>query len=643
MNRLRYALIPLAVGLSLLIGIVLVRTLPRDALPAAMIAQTLLPTFLLVILVKRYTRSQGYRAFVSWAALANLLVVGIVAGREIIRLDQYRAAGAPLASVLHGFDKPTALGLALSAVAFVFFIRQLIRGSQTTARGSRINERSDKTHHGSSDFMSMSEAAKMFPAGLGICIGEAYRPDRDDQAGPVFDPKDRSTWGKGGKAPLLCYNGDFGSTHGMIFAGSGSYKTTGLAIPTALTWPSSMVVLDPAREIGPMVAEHREARFGKRAVMLDPGNPEFGFDALAWIDRAASKEQAIADTANWLAADMAPGGGANTEFFQEMGTQLITAILGHLMLDKDVPIEHRTLARLRQEIASPEPKLKKKLQKIHENTDSSFVEQAIGPFIHMAEQTFSGVYATASKDTQWLSFPNFAKLVSTPRNDISQLTKGGIDVYINIELKDLRNHPGLARVIVGSLLNEVIEADGNIEDRVLFLLDEAVTVGRMKSIEVARDQGRKYGITLMMIYQAAGQLKDVWGRNAMSSWAESTTYRIYAGVNDIGTAEELSKAIGSYTTKVETRNSSKSSSVRGFSTTTAGSNKSTNTSYVKKDLMSPADILSNMRLDEQFVFVTGRPPLRCGRPIFFRRPEMVASVKENRFESRATSRQREGA
>ena len=38
-----------------------------------------------------------------------------------------------------------------------------------------------------------------------------------------------------------------------------------------------------------------------------------------------------------------------------------------------------------------------------------------------------------------------------------------------------------------------------------------------------------------------------------------------------------------------------------------------------------------MRSDEAFVIIGGSFPLRCGRAIYFRRPEKLAQVKENRF------------
>ena len=41
-----------------------------------------------------------------------------------------------------------------------------------------------------------------------------------------------------------------------------------------------------------------------------------------------------------------------------------------------------------------------------------------------------------------------------------------------------------------------------------------------------------------------------------------------------------------------------------------------------------------MRADEQIVFTAGNAPLRCGRAIWIRRPDMTSCVGENRFQQR---------
>ena len=102
---------------------------------------------------------------------------------------------------------------------------------------------------GDADWMGLTQAGRILPATGGIVIGERYRPDLDHTAMVQFNPKDKSTWGRGGKEPLLTFNADFGSTHMLFFAGAGGYKSTGTVIPTALRWNKPLVVLDPSNEI----------------------------------------------------------------------------------------------------------------------------------------------------------------------------------------------------------------------------------------------------------------------------------------------------------------------------------------------------------------------------------------------------------
>jgi type IV secretion system protein VirD4 len=38
-------------------------------------------------------------------------------------------------------------------------------------------------------------------------------------------------------------------------------------------------------------------------------------------------------------------------------------------------------------------------------------------------------------------------------------------------------------------------------------------------------------------------------------------------------------------------------------------------------------VLQGLRYDEQIALIQNAPPLRCGRAIYFRRPEMIARVE----------------
>ena len=113
---------------------------------------------------------------------------------------------------------------------------------------------------GDARWLDMTEASKLFPADGEVVIGEAYRPDQERSGHQAFDPGKKDTWGSGGRGPLLTYKLNFDSTHMLFFAGSGGYKTTSTVVPTALRYSGSMVVLDPAREVGQLVGPIRSEK-----------------------------------------------------------------------------------------------------------------------------------------------------------------------------------------------------------------------------------------------------------------------------------------------------------------------------------------------------------------------------------------------
>ena len=82
--------------------------------------------------------------------------------------------------------------------------------------------------------------------------------------------------------------------------------------------------------------------------------------------------------------------------------------------------------------------------------------------------------------------------------------------------------------------------------RVVFLLDEVARLGYMSSLARARDAGRKYGITLVMLYQSEGQLREQWGEGGKSAWFESASWRSYAAIGSLEQARAVSEALGEH-------------------------------------------------------------------------------------------------
>lgn len=558
-----------------------------------------------------------------WSVAAGSVAVILIAAlRETVRLVGIADRVPAGQSVLTYADPATMLGAATALVSAVFAMRVAVKGYAAFAKPAPRRMHGRRAVHGEADWMSMREAGKLFPESGGVVIGERYRVDRDGVAAGAFRADTPETWGAGGKSPLLCFDGSFGSSHGIVFAGSGGFKTTSVTVPTALKWGGSLVVLDPSSEVAPMVLDHRR-KAGRKVIVLDPATPAIGFNALDWIGRfAGTKEEDIVAVATWIMTDNARAASARDDFFRASAMQLLTALIADVCLSRHTEEKDQTLRRIRANLSEPEPKLRERLTRIYDQSESDFVKENVAVFVNMTPETFSGVYANAVKETHWLSYPNYAALVSGGSFATDELASGQTDIFIALDLKVLEAHPGLARVVIGSFLNALYNRNGEIGGRTLFLLDEVARLGYLRILETTRDAGRKYGISLTLIFQSIGQMREAYGgRDASSKWFESASWISFAAINDPETAEYLSKRCGDTTIEVDQTSRTSQSS---------GSSRSRSKQLSRRPLILPYEVM-RMRGDEQIVFTAGNPPLRCGRAIWFRRADMKSIVGENRF------------
>ncbi|MGQ3290981.1 MAG: type IV secretory system conjugative DNA transfer family protein, partial [Shinella sp.] len=382
-------------------------------------------------------------------------VIAIAVVREGMRLSQFAGQVPAARSILSYIDPSTMTGAAAALFSGIFALRVAVIGNAAFSRSEPKRIRGKRALHGEAEWMKLPEAGKLFAEGGGIVIGERYRVDRDSTAALSFRADMPETWGAGGKSPLLCFDGSFGSSHGIVFAGSGGFKTTSVTIPTALKWGGTLIVLDPSNEVAPMVKAHR-SEAGRDVIVLDPKDPDIGFNALDWIGQhGGTKEEDIAAVASWIMSESGRASGVRDDFFRASGLQLLTAIIADVCLSGHAEKKDQTLRTVRMNLSEPEPKLRARLQEIYDNSESDFVKEIVAAFVNMTPETFSGVYANAIKETHWLSYPNYAGLVSGSTFSTDDIASGKTDVFVALDLKTLETHGGLARVNIGSFLNAI--------------------------------------------------------------------------------------------------------------------------------------------------------------------------------------------
>jgi type IV secretory pathway TraG/TraD family ATPase VirD4 len=311
-------------------------------------AEAVGPVLLLLVIIALLEGGIVGRGTVFLAASATLGSGVLTAWHAVVPLMAYYPR-YPLATLIAALDPYAQAGFYL---AFFSALLAVKKAREAPAIGPSW-QRSPSNLHGNSDWMPISAARRSFQAG-GIIIGEAYRPDRDPKVG--------------GKAPLLRYDGEVGSGHCLVFAGSGGYKTTGVGIPSALEWSDAVVYLDPSAEVFPIVRAAREA-LGHRVISLNPEDGRGGFNVLDWIDTSTDRSlMDIQAVVAWLAGEQVDE--RNDDYFKHAARGLLGCLLADILFAPGLLPEDKTLGLLRKRVALPIQELRQVLEDVYAKGDS---------------------------------------------------------------------------------------------------------------------------------------------------------------------------------------------------------------------------------------------------------------------------------
>jgi type IV secretion system protein VirD4 len=209
---------------------------------------------------------------------------------------------------------------------------------------------------------------------------------------------------------------------------------------------------------------------------------------------------------------------------------------------------------------------------------------------------------------------------------------GRTTVFLNIDLPTLNTAPQVARVLVGALVNTLVMADGWTRGKVLFLLDECATLGRLKPLETARDAGRKYGIALNCYWQSLGQMTEIWTPDGTRAWIDASSWIGYSSIRAGAAGKELEPQLGTYgvlaTSEGDNTGRQKPFGIN-FGTFSRGKN--INVHEIKRSLLTAAEAQQELRDDEIIIVPASGLPIRASRALWYRRPEIAEQITPNRF------------
>jgi type IV secretion system protein VirD4 len=471
--------------------------------------------------------------------------------------------------------------------------------------GLRRGPSRPSTAHGSSRWATTAEvraAGLLRDAGVVLCqTDDARFRTKLDRAGHA-----RTTLVRAGA--LVRHDGP---EHVFCFAPTRSGKGVGLVIPTLLSWPHSAIVYDIKKENWALTAGWR--RTFSRVWRFEPtATDSVRFNPLLEIRKGLSE---VKDTQNVADILVDPTGDKDArDHWQTTAHSLLTGAILHVLYAES----NKTLSGVAAFLSDPGrtqlQTLERMLQTAHlGDGPHPAVAQTSREMLNKSENELSGVFSTAMSCLGLYRDPVVARNTAASDFRIADLMNGDApaSLYLVVPPSDLTRTRPIIRLMlnqIGRRLTESMEVGGKTayRHRLLLLLDEFPSLGRLEFFETALAFIAGYGIKAFLIAQSLNQLEKAYG--ASNSILDNCHVRLTYAANDDKTARRISDLLGQSTErKLQT-----SYSGSGFFL----SSRTESEHEYARPLLTPAEV-TQLPPDEGLLLVGGLLPYRARKVRYF--------------------------
>lgn len=321
--------------------------------------------------------------------------------------------------------------------------------------------------------------------------------------------------------------------HVAVFGTTSSHKTSGVVIPTLLSWTGRVVVFDPKGELYKKTAWKRPS-----ARVFNPMDKEkgSGFNPFYVVDRAKNKVDAV----RAIALALIPTDPKQETVWTEGAQNLLTAAILHF--------HSLGLSFIETMIAIRSQPLNLLLEEIERSTDKN---------AKIYNSQFTDPEGRRMVTSYYSLMCNAITVFATDDDLIEAFSKDdcitpldlehGHDIYISFPESKLKRWKPAMRLIAALLFEHEENKD---EDKItfptLYLLEECARFGKIDALLSALATLRSKRITLMMVFQSIAQIDEIYGASARKTIIDNCDYRLIMRVTEGETQEYFSKSVGDY-------------------------------------------------------------------------------------------------
>lgn len=441
-----------------------------------------------------------------------------------------------------------------------------------------------------------------------------------------------------------------GPEHVLTYAPTRSGKGVGLVIPTLLSWPKSCVITDLKGELWALTAGWRKKHARNKVLRFEPAASNGGVAWNPMDEIRLGTENEVGDVQNLATLIVDPDGKGLESHWQKTAFALLVGVILHALYKAKIEGNNATLPGVDAMLADPNRDIAELWMEMatygHVNGQNHpAVGSAARDMMDRPEEEAGSVLSTAKSYLAVYRDPIVARNVSKSEFRIKDLMNHSdpVSLYIVTQPNDKARLRPLVRVLVNMIVrllaDKMVFENGrqvaHYKHRMLMMLDEFPSLGRLEILQESLAFVAGYGIKCYLICQDINQLKS---RETGYGHDETITSNCHVQnaypPNRVETADHLSRLTGQTTVIKEQITTS------GRRTAAMLGQVSRTIQEVQRPLLTPDECLRMPgprknavgEIDEagdMVIYVAGHPTIYGKQILYFKDPVFQARAAIN--------------
>ncbi|TWI62544.1 type IV secretion system protein VirD4 [Pseudoduganella lurida] len=436
-----------------------------------------------------------------------------------------------------------------------------------------------------------------------------------------------------------------GPEHVLTYAPTRSGKGVGLVVPTLLSWSSSTVVTDLKGELWALTAGWRQQHARNRTLRFEPAAAAGSVRWNPLDEIRVATEYEVGDVQNLATLIVDPDGKGLETHWQKTSQALIVGVILHALykareegipaslpaVDAMMSVPDRAIGELWMEMIT---------YRHADGKNHPVIGSAARDMLDRPEEEAGSVLSTAKSYLALYRDPIVARNVGASEFRIRDLMHhdSPVSLYIVTQPNDKSRLRPLVRVMVNMIVRQLADrmafsggrAVAHYKHRLLMMLDEFPSLGRLDIMQESLGFLAGYGIKCYLVCQDINQLKS---RETGYGHDESITSACHIQnaypPNRLETAEHLSKLTGQTTVAKEqiTTSGRRTSALLGQVSRTI---QETQRPLLTTDecLRMPGPVKDAngdiTKAGDMVIYAAGHPAIYGKQPLYFQDPVFLA-------------------